>query len=216
VIFPNRYEVPLVEAFQYLTGIEVPKPKSRQSSVGSGGVIYRFPRGRNIPWLTAVAAKQSGGLPTIGVTGSEWAGEYAESVRNNFSLPRLDSFRITDKKLGELALFTPPNIDSVEVAERFANKAEVGVVTPYPRLTTAMAARWGWGVRPDLIFDDAEETVNGGVEAVAEMFGLPGVDLVCSSQTLVVNECTYVAKLGDVYPVLVAPRSMRGSRDENL
>ncbi|MDB5182886.1 MAG: hypothetical protein JWO47_670 [Candidatus Saccharibacteria bacterium] len=213
VLFPNRYEEPLIEAFQDLTGIEVPTPKPRQITVMSKGVTFVFPRGRNIPWLTALANRQQNAPPTIGMTGSEWYGEYAMGSLGNYNRPRVNGFQIRDKKMGEVALFTPSNVDSEETALQFAYNKKISVVTPYPKLLAAIAVSDGWRIYQAEIFDDMQETISGGVEAVAEMFGLPGVDLVCKGDTLDANNCTYIGVLRDVFPTLVAAGRSRSNRE---
>lgn len=206
VLVPNRYAEPFVDAFQELTGIEMPVPRDRKQTVESDGKVYRYLRGRNIPKVAWLAWKSDPGTRTIGLTGGEWAAEYRASGKVGSLC--LSAYQMTDKRLGRLAVIAPPSLKrplSPSILQ--ARDSLTPVVTVFKDLTIAFGASDQCNIFPEVVLD-------GGLESVSDMLGMPALDLVCKEETVRQNNFTIVKDLMDVYPTLVTVQGV--SPDESL
>lgn len=194
VFLPNRYQEPFMEAFQQLTGLEIPRMKSRKMKEVSNGQTYRLARGRDIPLVVETVSKADPKTRTIGLTGTEWCAEYALGEPES----NLKWDRITEKKLGRVALIAPygSNIDLIRARlERGFYPLEVATV--YPNVVGAEGLSGRSNITPVL-------QLSGALEGVAPALGIPVVDLVSSGATVEENDFIVVEKLFDVYPSLVS------------
>jgi ATP phosphoribosyltransferase len=197
VLLPNRYGTPFTEAYQEITGREVPTPDGRKASITSQGVLYRFVSGRDIPNLVTVLAEAGPTERTVGVTGSEWFSEY---WLENYGARQteLRSLELQSHKFGEIALIAPPNVDRSEFNSKLGGRWScLDVVTPYPNLVNGLRIADRLSVRAAL-------TVSGSVEPAAEMLGMAAIDLVCTGNTVRENGFSVMQSIWDVYPVFVA------------
>ncbi|EDK72578.1 hypothetical protein TM7_0279 [candidate division TM7 genomosp. GTL1] len=202
VLIPSRYQKPFIEAYQSLTGIEIPEMKGRKMSVCSNGKIFRWMRGRDIPGCTARANVTNPNMRTIGLTGSEWCDEYAASTNG----PDLPWNRIGEK-LGCLAVIS--NIDDDVELTRARLKPgfePLGVATAFPNFVKALSKAGEWNITLRI-------PVQGCAESVAELFNIPAVDLVSTGATLAANNFVVLQELRESYPALVAPSATWGEQE---
>lgn len=209
VILPNRYETEFVNAYQAVTGNEVPKRSKdeRRATIQSAGVTYRWTRGRSIPSVVAVVSEVKPATRTVGLTGSEWCKEYDLgtflSGKRDMSV---DWARLTESKLGMVALIAPNKLDASVMRWRERRMQLIPVVTAYPNVVTMLGVSGQYNVTPKVV-------VEGGVESVADALDMPAVDLVCGGGTILRNNFQIVSPLFDVYPALVCAASELRRRD---
>lgn len=198
ILMPNRYQEPFAEAFQSITGIEVPRVEGRKLSACSAGKVFRFMRGRDIPSVV----DELGAVSTIGLTGSEWFVEYRCSQRQ----AGIECRVVSEKSMGRIALLTPAGNETAANARLQTGYRPMQVATSYPNLVMSLALSGRFNMVPKM-------SVAGCVEAAAGALNLPAVDLVSSGETAAINGFAEAVKLMDVYPVAVG---VRGVFDEAI
>lgn len=206
VFMPDRYQQPFIEAFQTLTGDEVPEMVGRKRTVKSGDRTYIWCRGRNIPAVVQAVSKTYPSLPVIGLTGSEWCAEYN-------CTPKVEPVqwgRCSEKKLGDVALIASQRDDVENIRRRSQRGFQLlNVVTAYPNLVLAMAMSDRCNLYPAY-------PVDGGVEGIADALGVPGVDLVSTGNTLSENSFVRIENLLEAYPALITGNLERRGQNGNV
>lgn len=190
VYVPDRYLQSFTEAFAALTGIEIPPKPDRTFTAKSGDKTFYYTRGRDIPRMLERAATQFPEESTIGLSGSEWCADFALGEPQS----RISWQNLSEKRMGRLALFAPPNVTPV-ILDQQINPIEVVTAVPNIVNNYRQAGR---------LVLSAVAPVSGGVEAWADSFGMLGVDLVSTGATLKQNDITLLQDLVDVFPVLIS------------
>lgn len=191
VLLPSRYQQPFINAYQALTGVEVPQFEDRKASVLSQGILFRLLRGRDIPDITELLADPT----TIGLTGSDWCAEYAAGAVNN---TRIVWDRASEEKMGIVAVIAKASHNIAQARNMLERGFEpLRVVTVYPNLVSRLGAAGCTNIA-------VAKTVNGSVESVAEALRIPGVDMVSNEgRTTKVNNFVVVQELLSSYPAIV-------------
>ncbi len=193
VFLPNRYQKPFTEAFQELTGYEVPEVNERKAKAEADGRTYWWIRGRDVPRVVELAGAESEGV--VGLTGGEWCMEYACAEPK----ASVTWGNMTQKRMGRVALIAPESADASQIANRLRNGFyPLGVATAYPNLVTALGMTDRYNI-------SCQVPLSGSVEGVADAIGLPAVDLIVSGKTVEQNDFVIIEDLVDVYPALVFP-----------
>jgi ATP phosphoribosyltransferase len=194
VFLPNRYQQPFIDAYQSLTGNEVPEMKERKMSAKSGDIQFRWSRGRDIPQIVELASDADPSLLTVGLTGSEWCREF-ESAQPDTSVVW---GRMSEKRLGRVSLIASANSDIDLIRKGLEGGSEpIGVVTAYPNLIRALRTSGQYNLIPAV-------PVSGCAEGVADTLGMAAVDLVSKGETIAANGFVVVEELLDSYPALVS------------
>ena len=197
VLMPDRYQQPFIDAFQTLTGCEVPEMSGRKRTIITAGRTFVWCRGRNIPGILQVLNTAEPNAKTIGLTGTEWCLEY----ENTPNTPTVAWQSLGKKKLGTVALIAPAQGDIQKLTQRVeCDLAAVGVVTAYPNLVRSMNEIAVCNIFPAV-------TVDGGAEGIADSLKMPAVDLVSSGETIRENGFVVVKDLIATYPALVVRAS---------
>lgn len=198
VFFPNRYQDKFIEAFQSLTGVEVPLMVGRESKAKSQGRTFWWLRGRDIPKLVQTASVTTPEITTVGLTGSEWCAEFRAAAKCDTTV-RWD--RLSNEKIGRVALIARADSNVDLIRDRLERGFEpVRVVTGYPNFVQALGVSGQCNIFPQI-------SVEGGVEGAAEVLRMPAVDLVCRGDTIAINNFVVVEELLDTYPLLVTSSS---------
>ncbi len=197
ILLPNRYEDAFVEAYQELTGLEVPKADERRLKATSNGLTYRWIRGRDITPTIVKLSREKPGLRVSGLTGYEWWREFVAVERNRC---KTATSVASNKLIGRVSLIASAE-SAKAVTQRRSNQSRIQVVTAYPNL----ARKLGFGVK---------QAVSGCVEGVADSLDLPALDLVCSGQTIKKNGFVEIEPLLDSFPVVVSTLSPSGRMEE--
>ncbi len=206
VLMPDRYQQPFIDAFQTVTGCEVPEMNGRKRTIKTANRTFVWFRGRNIPAILGALSNSQPNTKTIGMTGTEWRKEY----ENTPNTPTIGWQRLGEKKLGTVALIAREEMD-IENFRMLARRGarDLGVVTAYPNYVNSIGSTAGCKLIAKVIVD-------GGVEAIADTLNMPAVDLVCSGETLRENGFVIVDSLLPTYPeLLVQTRAAMGVKYES-
>ncbi|TAL15254.1 hypothetical protein EPN95_00575 [Patescibacteria group bacterium] len=177
-----------VDAFQQLTGIEVPDFSKRELMAKSGGRVFWLMKGKDIPGLIAA------GKGDIGMAGTD--------SRIEYNLAKPEDKRVRYQKIGdEMCRFSLLGLagESEAVLDRLENSRSlqtVSVVTSRQRLL-----EYYTGNLP-IIRENVD--ISGSVEAAMRLVGVPlAADIVDSGETARQNGLVEIFELGKMYPELI-------------
>ncbi len=189
VLLPSRYEKPFVEAYQQLSGFEVPEARPRKLKVVSNGTTFRRVRGRDIPKVL----NELDTPDAIGLTGYEW---YLDAVEGDRDIS-LGLFRANETILGNVALIASTSVREEPLRQQLlAREIPIDVVSPYPNIAGWLKFRYGYKI-------NLKMCVSGAVEGVADSLGIPAIDLVSTGETIRENDFVVIEPLLESYPALL-------------
>lgn len=196
ICLPDRYQKPFVEAFQTLTGQEVPNFTGEKLDVSSGGKLFRLMRGRDIPNIVRKISRVEPRQKTVGLTGSEWVLDYMLGVQG---APEVAAVNASSEIIGAVGLLTLKAGEGANDAQ-IGDKSSIKVVTAYRNLVPRLGRNDGLNIVPSVV-------VSGKVEGVARLLNMAAVDLVVTGASIKANGFEMRTRLLDVYPAIVRATS---------
>ena len=184
--------VPCVEAFEAVTGIEVPTFKSRKLSSKSQGVEFFLLKGKDIPGFIDL------GVIDIGATGTDSCNEYENPQNISYK-------RIAEAMCRFVIMSEAETCEAVEANLNSRNPRLMQVATSKPKDLNTFAS---WRDLPlKAVALPSGVTLSGSLEIMPQLLSSMGVevvaDLVASGETAEQNGLVEIITLMNVYPALV-------------